>query len=157
MKLVRGLALAALLGAAGAVTAQIKPPVTGPTPPVETLQNEAVAFKELAARVAAERWLALIDAADYGKAWDQCSKVFREKVTRDQWTDGLPKTRGALGTLKSRRADTTSYKTSIPGMPSGEYVTVLFVTSFEQREDAQELVTLVFEDGTWRPLGYGVG
>ena len=26
-----------------------------------------------------------------------------------------------------------------------------------RQDEAQELVTLVFEDGTWRPLGYGIG
>jgi hypothetical protein len=36
-------------------------------------------------------------------------------------------------------------------------VTVRFATTFEKKDEAQELVTLVYEDGTWRPLGYGIG
>jgi hypothetical protein len=78
-------------------------------------------------------------------------------VTRQQWLDGLPKTRGTLGAVKSRRAEVASYKTSLPGMPDGDYVTVRFATTFEKKDEAQELVTLVYEDGTWRPLGYGIG
>ena len=50
----------------------------------------------------------------------------------------------------------SSFKPSLPGMPDGDYVTVRFSTNFEKRNDAQELVTLVYEDGAWRPLGYGV-
>jgi len=155
------LAFAALLGVAGATQAQLKPPgpATPPLPPssAEGQQNEAQAFKELAARVAAERWLAILDAGEYGKAWDQCAKAFRDKVTREQWVEGIPKTRGPLGAAKSRQADVSSYKSSLPGMPEGEYVTVRFATTFEKKDNAQELVTMVYEGGAWRPLGYGIG
>jgi Protein of unknown function (DUF4019) len=161
MRKFQGMAFAALLGVAGATQAQLKPPgpATPPLPPSnsEAQQNEAQAFKELAARVAAERWLAILDAGEYGKAWDQCAKAFRDKVTREQWVEGIPKTRGPLGAAKLRQADVSSYKSSLPGMPEGEYVTVRFATTFEKKENAQELVTMVFEGGAWRPLGYGIG
>jgi uncharacterized protein DUF4019 len=154
------LAFAGLLGMLGASEAQLKPsgPGTPPLPPTPTdvQKSEAQALKEIAARVAAEKWLALIDAGDYGKAWDQCAKAFRAKVTRQQWVDGLPKTRGPLGAARSRSVQVSSFKPSLPGMPEGEYVTVRFSTNFEKKEDAQELVTLVYESGAWRPLGYGV-
>jgi hypothetical protein len=77
-------------------------------------------------------------------------------VTREQWVDGLPNNRGVFGAMVSRQVEDSSYKTSIPGMPDGEYVTVLFATRFDKKDDGQELVTLVYENGAWRPLGYGV-
>jgi len=161
MKLMQRLLFAALLGLLGTAHAQLKPsgPATPPLPPStpELLQREAQGFKEMAARLAAESWLALLDAGDYGKAWEQCAKAFRERVTREQWIEGLPKTRGALGAMKSRRAEVASYRPTMAGMPNGEYVTVRFSTTFEKREDAQELVSLVFEEGVWRPLGFGIG
>ena len=161
MKMVQRLVCAALLGLAGTGQAQLKPsgPGTPPLPPStpELRQNESQGFKEMAARLAAESWLALLDAGEYGKAWDQGAKAFREKVTREQWIEGLPKTRGPLGTMKSRRAEFASFKPTMPGMPNGEYVTVRFSTNFENREDAQELVSLVLENGVWRPLGFGLG
>ncbi len=144
----------------GAAEAQLKPPGPGTTPPpptpAEAQKTEAQAFKELAARGAAEKWLAILDAGDYGKAWDQTAKAFREKVKREQWVESLPKSRGALGAAKSRSVEVSSFKPSLPGMPDGDYVTVRFSTNFEKKNDAQELVTLVYEDGAWRPLGYGV-
>jgi hypothetical protein len=156
MRKFHGLALAALLATLGAAHAQLKLPGPAVSPPAGNAAPEvdAQAFKELAARVAAERWLALLDAGDYGKAWDQSAKAFREKVTREQWIEGIPKTRGPLGAVKSRRVEVSSYKTSLPGMPEGDYVTVGFATTFEKKDDAQELVTLVSEGGAWRPLGY---
>ena len=160
MKRMHGAALAALLGVACAAGAQLKPSGPGtpslPPTPTEVRKQEAQDVKELAARLAAEQWLALVDAGDYGKAWDACAKAFRERVTRQQWVEGLPKTRGALGAMKSRRVEVSSYKASLPGMPTGDYVTVRFSTNFEKKEDAQELVTLVQEGGVWRPLGYGI-
>ena len=159
MKIARGLALAVLLGVLGASQAQLKPsaPATPPLPASQpdALKNEALAIKGLAARAAAEKWLALLDNGEYGTAWDQCSKLFRERVTRTQWVEGLPNNRGALGAMKSRRYESWTYKTSLPGTPQGEYMTLQFTTGFEKKDDAEELVTMVFEDGEWRALGYG--
>jgi Protein of unknown function (DUF4019) len=160
MKRFQTLACASLLCVFGAATAQLRPPGPGVTPlppaPAEAKKTEAQAAKELAARAAAEKWLAILDAGDYGKAWDQSAKAFRENVKREQWVESLPKTRGALGAAKSRNVEVSSFKPSLPGMPAGDYVTVRFSTNFEKKNDAQELVTLVHEDGVWRPLGYGL-
>lgn len=160
MKQIQVLAFAGLLCMLGAAEAQLKPPGPGTTPlappAAEAQKSEAQALKELAARAAAEKWLAILDAGDYGKAWDQTAKAFRDRVKREQWVEGLPKTRGALGAALSRTVEVSSFKPSLPGMPDGDYVTVRFSTRFEKKNDAQELVTLVYEDGAWRPLGYGV-
>jgi hypothetical protein len=153
---VRWLALVALTGLCALAQAQLKP--TGPgTPPLpETQRVEGHAVKELAARAAAEQWLKLLDAGEYGKAWEQCADLFRERVTKAQWVDGLPKTRGAFGAMKSRRPEVASYKTTLAGAPDGEYVTVRFDTNFEKKERAEELMTLTLEKGSWRPTGYSI-
>ena len=159
MKIVRGLALAALFCAVGAGHAQLKPsgPTTPPLPPatVDLKKQEAQSVKELAARAAAEKWLALLDAGEYGKAWDEGAQLFRERVPRERWVESLPKDR-AYGRLKERRSEIASFRTSLPGAPDGEYVTVRFSSNFEKKADAEELMTLVFENGTWRALGYGI-
>lgn len=161
MKITRGLALFALLAATAAATAQLKPssPATPPLPPPpgEATKTDVQSVKEMAARLAAEAWLGIVDSGDYGKAWDLSARKFRESVTRQQWVESLPKTRGTLGAMKSRRVEVASYKSSLPGMPEGDYVTVRFFTQFAAKDGAQEMVTLVFEEGTWRPLGYGIG
>ena len=160
MKRLHALAFAGLLFLLGEAEAQLKMPGPATAPqlpaPTDAQKKELQAAKELAARAAAEKWLAILDAGDYGKAWDQCAKAFRNNVTRERWVESLPKTRGALGAAKSRTAEISSFKSSLPGMPEGDYVTVRFSTNFEKKADAQEIVTLVFEGGTWRPLGYGV-
>jgi hypothetical protein len=160
----RRLAIAALalavVFAAGIASAQLKPsgPGTSPLPPpgAQEPKQDSQIVKELAARSAAEKWLALLDARDYGKAWDQCADLFRQRVAREQWVQSMPTARGAFGAMKERRVEVASYKTSLPGAPDGEYVTVRFATRFEKKNDAEELMTLVYEGGSWRTTGYSI-
>lgn len=164
--------LVALALAAGVAQAQLKPPSnagapTTPSKPAAPPQSVAPAAPEApatdpatmakeaaAARVATE-WLELIDAGDYGKAWDECSPLFKQKVSRQQWVDGLPKNRAEYGGFKSRKLDAGGYRrTALPGAPEGEYVTLRFISEFEKNANAEEVVTLAFQDGAWRPIGY---
>lgn len=157
MSMLRLLAIFFLL--APAAQAQMKSTPTIPTAPSTgsvTLPagDSSNAFKEIAAQAAAEKWLTLIDRGEYGAAWDQCAQLFRERVTRQQWIDSLPNTRAPFGAVKSRKVDAAGYKSSLPGAPDGQYVTVRLRTGFEKKESAEELVTLSFEDGVWKPTGY---
>jgi hypothetical protein len=124
---------------------------TAPMPPASDPVAEAK--QEAAARVATD-WLKLIDNAEYGKAWDECSALFREKVTRQQWVDGIPKNRADYGKFNVRKLDGTAYRKELPGAPDGDYVTVRFISDFEKNPAADELVTLVYQGGAWRPIGY---
>ena len=46
------------------------------------------------------------------------------------------------------------YKTSMPGRPEGQYVSVMFATKYE-KQNVQEIVTTVREaDGRFRVIGY---
>ena len=139
-----------------AAPAQMKapPPSTPGASATMPAGDSSNAFKELAAQAAGEKWLGLLDRGEYGTAWDQCAQLFRQRVTREQWIDSLPSTRAPFGAVKARKVELAAYKTSLPGAPDGQYVTVRYRTSFEKKEDAEELVTLAFEDGLWRPTGY---
>ena len=153
---IRSLMLPALLALvmASPVLAQMKaiPPAgTGAEPP---LSNSAAALKELAAQATAEKWLGLLDRAEYAKAWDECAQLFRDRVTRQQWVESLPITRAPLGAAKARKVEVAAYKTSMPGAPEGQYVTVRFRSTFENKDNVEELITLVLEDNVWRPTGY---
>lgn len=149
---------ATTLLAAAAVSAQMKPMQPPSSTSSATLPSgdSSSAFKEIAAQAAADKWLAMIDRGEYGQAWDDCAQLFRQRVTRQQWIDSLPTTRAPFGATKARKVELAAYRTSLPGAPDGQYVTVRFRTNFEKKEDAEELVTLSFEEGVWRPTGYGI-
>jgi hypothetical protein len=139
-----------------AVVAQMKapPPSTSGSSVTMPAGDSSNAFKELAAQAAGDKWLGLLDRGEYSKAWDDCAPLFRQRVTREQWVDSLPSTRAPLGAMKSRKVEVAAYKTSLPGAPDGQYVTVRYRTNFEKKDNAEELITLVFDDGVWRPTGY---
>jgi hypothetical protein len=139
-----------------AAFAQMKsaPPATPGASITMPAGDSANAFREIAAQAAGEKWLGLLDRGEYGKAWDECAQLFRQRVAREQWIDTLPATRAPFGAVKSRKVEVAAYKTSLPGAPDGQYVTVRYRTNFENKENAEELITLAFEDGVWRPTGY---
>jgi Protein of unknown function (DUF4019) len=155
---------------AGAVQAQLQPPAdmggtpsrpqgapttpAAPAVPAAPAADPATAAKEAAAANAAGEWLKLIDGAEYGKAWDESAPVFRERVTRQQWVEGLPKNRSEFGAFKSRTMTGTAYRASIPGAPEGEFVMVRFTSDFEKNPAGEEVVTMMLQAGAWRPLGY---
>lgn len=167
MNLMRFLSATVLLTVACSAGAQLKPstskppltpsPAAQPAPKVDAPRDLSVEeAKEAAAQAAAEKWLALLDRGEFGKAWDECAQLFRERVTRQQWLDGMPADRAPLGTMKSRKFEIAVYKTSLPGAPDGEYVTARFVTTFEKKDQVEELLTLALENGVWRTTGYQI-
>ncbi len=120
--------------------------------PLATLQAEA---PEPAAVKAAESWLAVVDAGDYGRSWADSAALFRAAVTKEQWQQALAGSRKPLGSLVSRKVKSTQFATSLPGAPDGEYVVIQFTTSFANKKTAVETVTPMKEsDGVWRVSGY---
>ena len=109
---------------------------------------------ETAGRNAAQAWLLLLDRQDWGTAWDASSAVFRQTVPLGAWMDAIPKVRQPYGALVERQPVEAIYKTSLPGRPDGQYVTVMFASHYKN-QNVQEIVTTVREtDGRWRVTGY---
>lgn len=110
---------------------------------------------EQAAAAAAEEWLHLVDEGQYAESWDGTAAFFRQAVTRAQWQSAAASVRTPLGTLVSRELKSCAYKTSLPGVPVGEYVVVQYAATFGNGKSATETVTpRLEEDGTWKVSGY---
>ncbi len=154
---------AALISSAAA--AQIKLPRNAPPPDARAVAAPAPAAaaapatpesdeKEAAGKLAAQGWLLLLDRRDWGRAWESASATFRASVPLSAWMDGIPKVREPLGAIVERLPAESNYKTAVEGLPAGEYVTVIFLSKFNQRQ-LQEVVTVVRDpDGKWRATGY---
>jgi hypothetical protein len=113
------------------------------------------AGKETAAISAAEKWLATVDAGEYAASWNEAAEFFRNAVKPEQWEQSLQAARKPLGKVISRKVQTKTYKTALPGAPDGEYVVIQFETSFENKKAAIETVTpMMDKDGKWRVSGY---
>jgi hypothetical protein len=109
---------------------------------------------ETAGKNAAQGWLLLLDRQDWGTAWDASSAVFRQTVPLGAWMDAIPKVRQPFGPLVERQPVEAIYKTSLPGRPDGQYVSVMFASVYKNQK-VEEIVTTVREsDGRWRVTGY---
>lgn len=129
-------------------------PAAAPASAASAAQAGPTSEQELAASAAAAGWLTLLDRRDWGRAWETSAGMFRGSVPLDKWMDGIPKVRGDVGAMVERTPSNVVSKTDLPGKPKGEYVTVLFVTKFDNRS-VEEVVTTVREaDGRWRVTGY---
>lgn len=110
---------------------------------------------ETAAVDAATAWLALVDAEQYGKSWDEAATFFKGAVPRDQWVQTMQAGRKPFGKNLSRQVKSKRYRTSLPGAPDGQYVVIQFKASFTNKKSAIETVTpMLDQDNTWRVSGY---
>lgn len=100
-------------------------------------------------------WLALLDQGGYAESWQHAADLFKKAVTQEQWEHSISAFRKPLGNVVSRDLKSSTYTTSLPGAPDGEYVVIQFATSFENKKFAVETVTPMLDpDGQWRVSGY---
>ena len=110
-----------------------------------------------AVQAVARDWLVLIDRGEAPASWNAAGKRFQAAMPLSGWADTLRKERIPLGAVGSRAALRTSFQKQFAGVPEGDYALVGFETSFAERPQGHETVTLEREDdGNWRVVGYFV-
>ena|SRR5271170_7813708 len=119
------------------------------------VQEHAPMMQEQIAVREAESWLAMMDAGKYADSWKVAAAVMRGAVTIEKWESTMKNVRDPLGKLESRKLQSATYTTLLPGVPDGDYVVILYETSFEHKATAQETVIMSREkDKVWRVAGY---
>jgi hypothetical protein len=104
----------------------------------------------------AREWLAAADKLDARATWSSAGRRFQQAMTVELWGTALKREREPRGAVEQRTLAATSFQTSLPPVAAeGDFVLVLFRTSFTQRGPGGEQVTLEREaDGVWRVIGY---
>lgn len=92
----------------------------------------------------------MVDAQDWQASFDGAARAFRQPNTVESWRMASELARAPLGKITKRTAIAFE---DLGGSPSG-YKAVKFASDFALREGVTETVTLTFEDGEWRPVGY---
>jgi hypothetical protein len=110
--------------------------------------------KETAAWKAAESWLTLLDAQEYGASWEELSPFAKEAIRKEHWEIGLTQLRTPLGKLKSRTFFSTEYVKPLKGHPKQEQVLVRFMSHFENGSILESVGTIHDRDGKWRATTY---
>jgi Protein of unknown function (DUF4019) len=81
--------------------------------------------------------------------------LFKQAVSQDRWVQMLQAKRAPMGKLLSRTLKSAVYTTSLPGAPDGQYVVIVYESTFEHKKSAIETVTpSLGKDGQWRVSGY---
>jgi CubicO group peptidase (beta-lactamase class C family) len=107
------------------------------------------------AQAAAQAWLAIVDAGRYGESWDQAASGFKSGVTKERWEGMAGPVRKPLGAVKSRTVKSAKYSRTLPNAPPGEYVLIVYDSSFDGLPAANETVAMTRDkDGKWRAGGY---
>jgi Protein of unknown function (DUF4019) len=121
----------------------------------QTAATQAQQKPEELAQKSAETWLALTDSAKYAESWDEASQLFKNAVTKEQWSSTIRAARDPLGNVQSRKLKSATYSKTLPGAPDGEYVIIKYDSSFEHKASAVETITSKLDkDGKWRVSGY---
>ncbi len=113
-------------------------------------QDESPGVEESAALA----WLDLVDSGRFQESWDAASALFRRQLAADDWGRLVAGVRVPLGALQSRRLQGSTAAVTLPGAPDGDYMILQFASSFDNKERAQERVTLMREGTEWRVAGY---
>jgi hypothetical protein len=107
------------------------------------------------AQTAAAAWLVLVDTAKYPSSWEQSAGIFKASIGQSRWVQAVQAARAPLGALQSRELKSSTFTHTLPGAPDGDYVVVTYVSQFQNRANAIEIVTPLREkDGVWRVSGY---
>ena len=109
---------------------------------------------EEAARNAALQWLQVVDSGNYKDAALMMSEDVRG--TRD-WPNYLAIQRGSLGRVNKRQIVEVKRASTIPGAHGvRSYAIVRFKTSFDQKSNAMEEVTLAKMGCCWEVRDYQI-
>ena len=101
----------------------------------------------------ARQWLLLVDQGRWDESYRATGSAFRKLNTAKVWAATSEKVRTPLGAMISRAFLSEE---DLPAPPAG-YEVVKFRTSFANKADAVETVTLEHEHGDWRVVGVTIG
>jgi DNA-binding CsgD family transcriptional regulator len=143
--LIAGACLMIAILALTLVSAQV--PASSPKAAAEASAQSALADSD--AVRAARNFLELGDQSRWADAYAATGASFHQLNTLKLWSDTSLKVRVPLGAVVSRRAISQE---SIPTPPAGAEL-VKFRTSFTNKANATETVTLARENGRWKVTG----
>lgn len=114
----------------------------------------AQSTKETAeARVAAERWMKLMDSEEYSAAWNSGAANMRKDMPKFAWNMLASTIHLPLGAARSRTFKSSEAIAATADKPAS--ITLTYIGDYENSHSVLEKVTTVHEaDGQWRVSGF---
>jgi len=94
----------------------------------------------------AENYLELLDQGRSEEAWQEMSAIFQALGNQNQWRGRQQAIRAAYGPCASREFHRIDYRQSYNLSPDGQYYTVQFRSSFQNKRDTVETVVIECHD-----------
>ena len=105
--------------------------------------------------LAAQSWLAIVDAGKFDESWERAATTFQKGITKAKWQQAVGNVRMPIGAVKSRILMAGGGALKVVKLAVGDAVVIQFATSFEKFAPAIETVTPFREqDGSWKVSGY---
>src|SRR5438477_4305737 len=101
---------------------------------------------ETDARIAASKWLTLLDQGDYEEAFEWEALDFRIARTQKQFVRYMQARRQPFGRTLDRSVIGAASMTKLVGLPEGRYESIIFKTAFEKKSQTAERVILIKQD-----------
>jgi Protein of unknown function (DUF4019) len=112
------------------------------------------ATEEQAAERQALGFLGYIDHGRFADSYAYTGMLIRSQLDREAFASQVEKARAGTGTLQARELIDAGYSTTVPGAPEGQYVVLHYHSSFANRPDTVETLTLAMAKGYWRVDGW---
>jgi len=107
--------------------------------------------------LAAEKWLALVDAGSFMDSWEASAEALKARINQLSWVQKLRSEREPNGICISRRFIAARYRDYPPGSDKDERLIIRFNTSFQNKKFAVERVAVAHDkDGQWRVAAYRI-
>ena len=95
-----------------------------------------------AATKASDAWLQLVDAEKYAEMWQALDPLAQTLTDEKTFTNQVSAVRTAMGKLTQRKFASAEQKTSLPGVPDGNYFILQYNSSFEKKKQAVETAVM---------------
>ena len=119
--------------------------------------NDDHAAEIAAATEASDRWLDLITRGKFAESWLSAAPVLQDAATQLGWVDELTKRDLKFGRLITRERQTAQYSKTMRGAPTGDYVTVTYLSKFERTPVVEETLAVARNStGHWQVAGYDI-
>src|SRR2546427_1107176 len=146
-----------LLALGGGMALSLAARAAEPDTSAAATDDAAVKAAVASATQESDKWLAQLDAGKFAESWSEAAGVFKAAVTQADWAEQLTQMHQALGKTTIRKLRSADYSKTLRGAPSGQYVTVNYLTQVEKAPPAIETIAVAKDpDGQWRIAGYNI-
>lgn len=116
------------------------------------LPSAASPLTQTQAENQARLFLQMLDNGLLDSAWQEMSSLFQILSDQADWKLRQQVLRTAYGTLFSRELKNVSYRATFSQSPDGQYVVILFQSSYQNKAESRETVVLDCSNGTDCPI-----